>query len=55
MATAPPSGGPNIPDIQNNPGGYNEKIQKAVCATLKSKGGNGNSYTDEEKKIYDLV
>jgi putative ATP-dependent endonuclease of the OLD family len=51
MKTAPATGGPRIPDSAKDPAAFNSKLEKAIQATLKEEGGEGHSFTDEERKL----
>jgi predicted ATP-dependent endonuclease of OLD family len=47
----PKNGGPHIPNKITELDMYNEKLNKAVKATLKENGGNGETYTPEQKEL----
>jgi hypothetical protein len=48
-ATAPAGGGPQIPEEGN---AYAERVRRACRAVLKADGGDGETYTEEEKREF---
>ena len=50
-STIPKNGGPQIPDKTKNLAKFNEKLETGIRATLKPKGGNGESYSEDEKEL----
>ena len=50
-AIAPQNGGPRIPSKIDNYNAYNERVKKAVKRTLKAEGGDGKSYTEEQREL----
>ena len=48
---APGGSGPNIPDKNSKPSEYAEKMEKCIRHTLKESGGDGNTYSDNEKEL----
>jgi hypothetical protein len=49
QATAPDTGGPEIPSKEDEPEEYMQKLETSIQATLKSKKATGATYTEEEK------
>lgn len=47
----PKDGGPHIPDLLIEPKKFEEKLNGAVQATLKSEKAKGLTYSDEDKKL----
>lgn len=47
----PKGGGPRIPDKDEEPEEFEEKVKSAVQATLKSENATGETYSDEEKEL----
>ncbi len=47
----PAGGGPRIPDSDDEPDKFLEKVETAVKATLKSNEAEGIAYTEEEKQL----
>ncbi len=50
-STIPKGGGPQIPDKATEPAAFSEKLEKGIRAALKPAGGDGKTYTDEEKEL----
>lgn len=49
--TAPPNGGPQIPNKEDDPEKYNEKLKKCINQTLKEKGGTGDTFDESEIEL----
>ncbi|ROI03259.1 ATP-dependent endonuclease [Chryseobacterium sp. G0240] len=47
----PKGGGPRIPDKKKEPEEFEEKLNGAIQATLKSEKATGETYSDEEKEL----
>jgi putative ATP-dependent endonuclease of OLD family len=47
----PDEGGPRIPDKDEEPEEFEEKVNRAVQATLKSEKATGKTYSDEEREL----
>ncbi len=48
---SPGGRGPTIPDKNTKPFEYAEKMEKCIRHTLKESGGDGNTYSDNEKEF----
>src|SRR5689334_7889041 len=44
--------GPEIPDQEEDEDGFNARIKKAVRATLGDRGGDGATYTPDERLLF---
>lgn len=49
--TVPPNGGPQIPNKEDEPEKYDEKMKKCINHTLKEKGGTGDTFDESEKEL----
>lgn len=47
----PKRGGPRIPDKDESPEDFKEKVEKSVQATLKSAEATGNCYSEDDKEL----
>src|SRR5690606_40080067 len=47
----PENGGPRIPDKGKKPKEFDEKINGAIQATLKSEKATGETYSEDEKEL----
>lgn len=47
----PSNGGPRIPDKERDSQGFQNKLHQGVRDTLKSNGGEGNIYTEQEREL----
>ncbi|AJW65040.1 hypothetical protein VO54_03613 [Elizabethkingia miricola] len=47
----PKGGGPRVPDKDEEPKEFEEKLNGAIQATLKSEKASGETYSDEEKEL----
>jgi predicted ATP-dependent endonuclease of OLD family len=50
-AAIPENGGPRIPDKEEEPEEFEEKLTGSIQATLKSKKATGYTYSEEEKEL----